>query len=103
MPPVFFSPLHCVSLLPVLLGESNVPLREAIFVLGDGKDSAIAVRSGRWKLIVRYDADRNETYELYDLQKDPGELNNLSNDERDVTRQLATALANAEAAGRTRD
>ena len=92
-----------ISLLPVLLGEADVPKREAIFILGDGKDSAIAVRSGHWKLIVRYDANRAETYELYDLQVDPGELNNVSKTEQDVTRKLAAALTNAEAAGRTRD
>ena len=91
-----------ISLLPVLLGEGEVSDREAIFVLGDGKDSAIAVRSGRWKLIVRYDATRNETYELYDLQQDPSELNNLSEEQSDVTHGLAMALRNAEAAGRTR-
>lgn len=91
-----------ISLLPILLDESAVPKREAIFVLGDGKDSAIAVRSGHWKLIVRYDSNRDEMYELYDLQQDPGELKNLSEEQRDVTRKLAAALANAEAAGRTR-
>ncbi len=91
-----------ISLLPVLLGEGEVPNREAIFVLGDGKDSAIAVCSGRWKLIVRYDSSRAETYELYDLQQDPGELNNLSQEQQGVTRKLATLLRNAETAGRTR-
>ena len=91
-----------VSLLPVLLSK-EVPKREAIFVLGDGKDSAIAVRSGRWKLIVRYDASRNEAYELYDLNQDPGEQVNLSEKQQDVTRKLASALKNAEAAGRTRN
>ena len=52
---------------------------------------------------MRYDANRAETYELYDLQVDPGELNNVSKTEQDVTRKLAAALTNAEAAGRTRD
>ena len=92
-----------MTVKPVLLGqESREPKREAVFVLGDGKDSAIAVCSGRWKLIVRYDADRDETYELYDLAQDPGELVNLSEEQAAVTRKLANALEKAEAAGRTR-
>lgn len=93
-----------ISLLPVLLDkELGKPAREVIFLLGDGKDSAIAVRSGRWKLIVRYDAERNETYELYDLANDPGERTDLSKEQSVVTRKLATALEKAEAAGRTRE
>ena len=92
-----------ISLWPVLLGqESKIEKREAVFVLGDGKDSAIAVCTGRWKLIVRYGANREETYELYDLANDPGELINLSEDQAAVTGELATALKKAEAAGRTR-
>lgn len=44
-----------ISLLPVLLGkEDRIAGREAVFILGDGKDSAIAVCSGQWKLVVRY-------------------------------------------------
>ncbi|MFP6876173.1 MAG: hypothetical protein VCA37_05040, partial [Roseibacillus sp.] len=92
-----------ISLLPLLLGEkSSSAAREAVFILGDGKDSAIAVCAGQWKLIVRYGKDRKKSYELYDLDKDPGELTNLSNDHLDVTKRLATALERAEAAGRTR-
>ncbi|MGY8687007.1 MAG: sulfatase/phosphatase domain-containing protein, partial [Verrucomicrobiales bacterium] len=90
------------SALPALLGKKSSPAREEIFILGDGKDSAIAVCSGKWKLIVRYGKDRKESYELFDLEKDPGELNNLSNDNPDVTKRLSTSLKKAEAAGRTR-
>lgn len=92
-----------ISALPVLLGKPTAaPKREAIFVLGDGKDSAIAVCAGQWKLIVRYGRDRKESYELYDLNEDPGELTNRSTDRPDVTKRLSTALRTAEAAGRTR-
>lgn len=92
-----------ISFLPVLLGDaSGKPKREAVFVLGDGKDGAVAVCAGRWKLIVRYDANRDETYELYDLTLDPGELTDLSEEQAAVTRRLASALVKAEAAGRTR-
>lgn len=92
-----------ISCLPVLLGKSDVPKREAIFILGDGKDSAIAIRSGRWKLIVRYGAQREQTYELYDLTMDPGEVTNVAEKQPDVVRRLANALETAEAVGRTRN
>jgi arylsulfatase A len=93
-----------ISLLPVLLGqESNKPKRETVFVLGDGNDSSIAICSGRWKLIVRYGDNRKESYELYDLANDPGELTDLSKEQPAVTRTLATALEKADAAGRTRN
>lgn len=92
-----------ISLYPILLGqELRDSRREAVFILGDGNDSSIAVCSGRWKLIARYDADRKETYELYDLSNDPAELNNLANQQTDIVRKLSTALKNAEEAGRTR-
>ena len=92
-----------VSVLPVLLGVgSSLPKREFVFIQGDGNDSSIAVLSGHWKLIVRYDADRKESYELYNLADDPGELADVSQDQSVVVLQLANALAQAETAGRTR-
>lgn len=92
-----------ISVLPILLGgESPQPQREALFIQGDGKDSAMAVCSGRWKLVVRYDAERNEAYELFNLNDDPGEWNDLSQDHPAEVKRLADALAQAEIAGRTR-
>ena len=92
-----------ITLLPVMLGQdSKVVQREAIFIQGNGKDSAIAVGSGRWKLIVRYAKSSDSTYELYDLSDDPGEVNNLADKNVDITTKLATALQSAEVAGRTR-
>jgi len=93
-----------ISLLPVLLGqEPKAPRREAVFIQGNGKDSAIAVCSGRWKLIVRYaERSRDQSYELYDLQSDPGEQTDRSSDQPDITKRLATALEKAESDGRTR-
>ena len=91
-----------ISLLPVLLGKDSPKERGAVFLQGDGKDSSIAVCSGRWKLIVRYGKDRDTSYELYDLTKDQGEVSDVSKENLDVVKKLATALEKAEAAGRTR-
>lgn len=91
------------SLLQVLLGkEDQIAGREAVFILGNGKDSAVAVCTGKWKLIVRYGNDKDRGNELYDLSKDPGELKNVASEHPEVAEQLAKAFARAEAAGRTR-
>jgi len=90
-----------ISLLPVLLGQEK-PDREAIFIQGNGKDSAIAVCTGRWKLIVRTGEGEGESYELYDLANDRGETNNVAEENSAITQKLAIALRKAEEAGRTR-
>lgn len=92
-----------ISFLPVLLGEADhVDHREEVFILGNGKDSAIAVCGGKWKLIVRYGKDSDQGNELYDLSNDPGELTNLAEQHPEVAKRLAAALSKAEADGKTR-
>lgn len=91
------------SLLPVLRSQvDQIAGRDSIFILGNGKDSAVAVCSGRWKLIVRYGSDENRGNELYDLAGDPGELTNVATVHPEIVAQLAAAYRKAEAAGRTR-
>jgi arylsulfatase A-like enzyme len=48
----------------------------------------VAVRDGRWKLLINADGSRAE---LYDLAADPQETKNLASDQSAVTRQLSTA------------
>lgn len=92
-----------VSLLPVLLGqEDRVADREAVFILGNGKDSSVAVCTGKWKLIVRYGSDLDKGNELYDLPNDPGEQTNLIEQHPEVASRLLTAWEKAEVDGRTR-
>ncbi len=43
-----------------LVRKSRIAEREAVFILGNGKDSAIAVCTGKWKLIVRYGSDSEQ-------------------------------------------
>lgn len=91
-----------ISMLPVLQGKEapTKPFGE-IFIQGDGKDEAIAVCTGTWKLIVRK-KDEKVSYELFDLTKDPAETKNLAKANPEVTKRLAAALARAESTGRTR-
>lgn len=92
------------SLLSVLQGkQTEIANREAIFILGNGKDSAIAICSGKWKLIVRYGEAEHLGHELYDLENDPGELKNVANENLEIKQSLLTALEKAESSGTTRN
>lgn len=91
------------SLLPVLLArEEKIVEREFIFILGNGKDSAVAVRNAQWKLIVRYGDDRDRGNELYNLSKDPGEQKNVASVHPEIAERLLAAYRKAEVGGRTR-
>ena len=91
------------SVLPVLLGkEKQVKDRESVFILGNGKDSAVAVCGGKWKLIVRYGDAKEDGHELYDLSQDPAEKKNVAADHPEVVKRLADAYLKAEADGQTR-
>jgi len=73
------------SLLPLLTGESNVPVRDAFlfqYYVDDAYPYAgpdlLAVRTDRYKYVEAFiEGDINE---LYDLKTDPGEMRNLIND-----------------------
>lgn len=81
-----------VSLLPIL--QATGPLgREAIFwhfpcYVGRSEPSS-AVRQGDWKLIENF---ADQTFELFDLQRDPGETRNLASSEPERARELIAAL-----------
>ena len=91
------------SLLPILLGQADrVANRDNVFILGNGKDTAVAVCGGKWKLVVWYGDAQQQGHELYDLSSDPGEQIDLSKDYPEVVKHLADAYFAADAAGRTR-
>jgi arylsulfatase A-like enzyme len=90
------------SVLPTLLGTPPVgPQRTSAFIQGDTEDNAIAVRSGTWKMIETRNSRNRKVHRLYDLAADPGETTDLSKAEVPVVRQLAAALDEARATGRT--
>ncbi|MGD8239561.1 MAG: sulfatase-like hydrolase/transferase [Armatimonadota bacterium] len=59
------------DMLPALRGEAKAPLHEALF--WDGGEGQWGVRAGKWKLVYRAEA-----LELYDLEADTGETNDLA-------------------------
>ena len=92
-----------ISLLPVLLeNEPSSSARKFIFVQGDTNDDAIAVCTGRWKMIIGKGGKNVEAHQLYDLTADPGETKNLAKQNPELVKQFTTALEKARSDGRTR-
>ncbi len=86
---------HCdgVSFLPVLTGSGKIE-REAIFwhyphYGNQGGTPSASVRSGNYKLIEFFE---DEHLELYDLNEDISEKNNIANDCPNVTKMLKEML-----------
>ena len=65
-------------------------------------DNAIAICSGRWKVIESANSKKEKVHQLYDLTKDPGETTDLAKEHPEVVKQLAAGLDQARLAGRTR-
>lgn len=61
------------DMLAALRGENTAPLHDALFF--NGGTGKWAVRAGRWKIL-----SQNGPVELYDLEEDSGETNNLALD-----------------------
>lgn len=89
------------SLIPDLLSGKDEWTREIVIqnIAQRGIDGILfeerALRSDRWKLILRDFAPRPDKRvdELYDMENDPAETNNLFADRRDVVMELAGRLA----------
>jgi arylsulfatase len=76
------SSLHGQSLLPLIANES-LPQRELFFEHEGNR----AVRSGRWKLV----ALRGQPWELYDMNADRTELNDLASQRPNLVKRLAAS------------
>lgn len=71
-----------------LLGAASGKTK-SVFLVGQALREQYAVVDGRWKLI--FDADF-ASYELYDLEADPGELHDLATERADVVARLGALL-----------
>jgi arylsulfatase A-like enzyme len=91
------------NILPALRGEAlREPIRKLTVLQGDTHDDALAVRSGRWKLIDSKAAKGGQKHQLYDLLSDPGETKNIAAEQPDIVKGLAGALAEVDENGRSR-
>jgi arylsulfatase A-like enzyme len=82
-----------LSLLDLLKGKEGRLDRELVWHYphyhGSTWAPGAAIRQGRWKLVELYEYD---AVELYDLERDPGELRDLSTREVERTEQLRGRL-----------
>ena len=81
-----------INLLPILDGHSPAVERTLFFRFTIGNVKQLAVRQGSWKLLV----DGAKRY-VFDLSKDVGERNDLTNQRQDVARRLRPLIAAWEA------
>ncbi len=90
--------LDGVDLSPVLLGKGSLPERPLYWAsLSNGGGRSEAMREGPWKLVVNHPKAKagtfeNEKVELYRLDRDPGEQNDLAEKHPDRTATLLARL-----------
>lgn len=86
------------ALPDVLLGKSQASRGEPLFFrrppdrdsfYGEGNLPDLAVRLGKWKLLCEYDSSQAQ---LYDLENDPRENNNLATQHPDRVNRLGTLI-----------
>jgi len=70
------------NILPAIEGKLTQPLHEELF--WDGAENRWAVRSGKWKLVF----DKSAKLELYDLENDISESNDLAAQNPDKANEL---------------
>jgi arylsulfatase A-like enzyme len=91
--------MHGRSLVPLLAGESSTPWRDAFlyeyyeYPAEHCVRKNRGIRTARWKLVHFY--EQPEEWELYDLQRDPDEMNNLAGrrERAGTIRELRTKMA----------
>ncbi len=85
--------LDGLSLLPLLKGKKSIQRNNLYWHYPHYHSIPphSAIRSGNWKLIKFYETEK---VELYDLQKDPSEKNDLSAKEPEIAQELALFLKN---------
>jgi len=80
-----------ISLLPTLLGESTQKKHDHLYWEFHEKGGRQAIRKGDWKL-VRYNVNKGDPYELYNLANDPGESKDLAAELPDKVIELSKIL-----------
>jgi len=88
-----------VNMLPAFHGRSKRSLREAV-VHHDVK-GGFAIRQGPWKLVIVATKEGDPTFELYNLERDISEQQDVSKQHPDIAQRLTALLDSYVAKGRS--
>jgi arylsulfatase A len=85
-----------ISYLPTLLGKGNQKQHDYVYFEFHEGEGAQAVRQGKWKAVVRgLKKESPSLLELYDLQNDPGEKNDVANQYPEISAQMSSIIKQA--------
>ena len=98
--------------LPNKAGEDSISFHQAFSetqittpprlpIIHHGANGRFAIRHGKWKLVME-SKRRAEKRELYDLQADPGEKNDVRLEHPEIEKKLLTQLTDIVTSGATR-
>jgi len=89
-------PIDGISFLPTLLGEGEQPKHEYLYWEFHEQGGKQAVRMGKWKGIkLNVKKDPNGPIALYDLEKDPAEQQDISDEHLDVIAEMEKIMKEA--------
>lgn len=88
------SPNDGISFYTSLLGkEKNIPQRTYLYFEYPEKGGQLAIRMGKWKGVkTGMKKNKNTAWELYDLETDPGEKQNIASLHPDILQQFDTIV-----------
>ena len=82
-----------ISYLPTLLAKGNQVKHDYVYFEFHEGDGAQAVRKGKWKAVVRgVKSEKPSALELYDLENDPAEQNNVASKFPEISAQLSSII-----------
>ena len=105
--------LDSINVMSALLGKDGAPGRESLVQQDNGQSGTLGFRSGKWKLQktpngrarnvgLRLQAMQVDEYQLFDLENDPRETENVLEDYPEVGKALIRQLDELVTAGRSR-
>lgn len=79
-----------ISFMPTLLGEKSQAEHEFMYWEFPEYGGQIAIRMGEWKVVRQHlKDDKDPTLELYNLNDDPTETNNVASEHPDILKRAA--------------
>jgi arylsulfatase A len=85
-----------VSILPTLLGKNGQKKHDYLYWEFHEQGGKQAVRKDNWKAVrLNVKKDSNGPIELYDLSKDPSEMNDIASSHPEIVKQMATYMKEA--------